>query len=185
MNEAFCRCIYETERICLRELRKDDLKGGYAHWFNDQEVCRFNAHGVYPASLNEMEKFIDTLDFDRSRIVWAIIDKAEGRHIGNLSLQDIDSINRTAEFAIILGEKAFGGKGYGLEASRILLTHGFNKLNLRRIGCGTAATNHAMQKLAGALKMSQEGIRRQALFLDGKYVDVCEFGVLKDEFFAR
>jgi RimJ/RimL family protein N-acetyltransferase len=36
-----------------------------------------------------------------------------------------------------------------------------------------------MRKLAAALGMQQEGIRPQHLFLDGQWVDVVDFGVLR------
>ncbi|MBM4229579.1 MAG: GNAT family N-acetyltransferase [Gammaproteobacteria bacterium] len=39
-----------------------------------------------------------------------------------------------------------------------------------------------MQKLARALGMQEEGRRRSALFLEGAWVDVLEYGVLRDEF---
>jgi RimJ/RimL family protein N-acetyltransferase len=42
-----------------------------------------------------------------------------------------------------------------------------------------------MKKLALKLNMKREGVRRKALYLSGKYIDVYEYGVLRDEFKAR
>ena len=184
MNECPVGYIYQTERIRVRGLLPCDLDGNYPHWFNDLEVCRYNAHGVYPATRAEMENFIHSLTGDRSRIVWAVIEQSSNTHIGNVSLQNINWIYRSAEFAVIMGEKQYWGKGYASEAANLLLTHGFKKLNLHRIYCGTALTNRGMCKLAESLKMTREGVRRQALFLNGAYVDLVEYGVLRDEFFA-
>lgn len=177
--------IYQTDRIGVRGLSREDLQGNYPHWFNDMEVCRHNSHGVYPKSMEELAAFIDSLRSDRSKIVWAVIEKESGRHIGNVSLQNINFINRNAEFAVLMGEKAYWGKGIAHEAARLLVLHGFNKLNLHRVYCGTAASNSGMQRLADSLHMSREGVRRQALYLDGEYIDVWEYGVLRDDFMAK
>ena len=113
-------------------------------------------------------------------IVWAICDLQDG-HIGNVALQNISLINQNAEFAIILGDRRHWGKGVGLLAGKAMLEHGFKKLNLHRIYCGTAATNAGMKKLALKLGMKEEGIRREHLFLDGEWVDAIEYGILRPE----
>lgn len=177
--------IYQTDRVCVRGLSREDLQGNYPRWFNDMELCKYNSHGVYPKSLEELTSFINSISSDRTKIVWAIFDRVSGQHIGNVSLQNINFINRNAEFAILMGEKTYWGKGYAHEAAALLLLHGFNKLNLHRIYCGTAASNIGMQRLADSLHMSKEGIRRQGLFLNGEYTDIWEYGVLKDEFLAK
>lgn len=175
--------VYRTEKIAVRPLDRWAMEGPYPSWFSDMEVCRHNSHGVFPKQTAELATYIDSLAGDRSRLVWAIFDVADAqRHIGNISLQQIDSINRSAEFAILIGDKSCWGKGYATEAARLLLTHGFDRLNLRRIYCGTAAANVGMRRLAQSLGMVEEGTRRGALFIDGSYIDVVEYGLLQDEF---
>ena len=55
-------------------------------------------------------------------------------------------------------------------------------LNLNRIACGTFENNKGMRKLAEYLGMCEEGRRRRAVYKYGRYVDVIEYGVLKDEY---
>ena len=156
------------------------LNGPYPSWFQDQEVCRYNSHGKFFKSKAQFRQFINSLGGE-DRVVWAVCHVTDG-HIGNISLQQISSINRTAEFAIILGDRRHWGRGVGLLAGRALLQHGFQKLNLERIHCATAATNEGMKKLAIAMGMTLEGTRRSHLFLDGSRVDVLEYGILRGEF---
>ena len=164
----------------LRTLAANDLNGGYPVWFEDQEVCRYNSHGKFFKPLTHFEAYLTQLGHE-DRVVLAVCHVADG-HIGNVSLQDISLINRTAEFAILLGDKRHWGKGVGALAGRALISHGFNKLNLERVHCGTSATNLGMQKLAKLLGMTLEGTRRQHLFLDGARVDLLEYGVMRSEF---
>ena len=173
--------IYETERLLLRGLCKADIDGPYLHWFDDQEVCRFNSHGMFPSSRQRLESYIEMLQTSDTHLVWAVLLKEGRRHIGNISLQSIDRYNRCAEFAIIMGDRSCWGKGYAGEAARILCSHGFNRVGLHRIYCGTSENNAGMISLARKLGMKQEGVRRQALFENGSFVDAIEFGFVKGE----
>ena len=169
-----------TPEYFVRSLTDTDIEGQYKSWFSDQEVCMYNSHGKFFKTDSYFKHFIESLNNEK-QIVWAICHIADG-HIGNVSLQDISFINRTAEFAIILGNKNHWGKGIGKLAGTQLLKHGFNKLNLFKIYCGTATCNEGMKKLASALGMTLEGTRRQQVFLEGERVDILEYGVLASEF---
>jgi len=169
-----------SDEYYVRALEERDLQGPYPAWFQDQEVCRFNSHGKYFKTEQYFRDFLKALDRE-DRVVWAMCHRTDG-HIGNISLQGLSFINRSADFAILLGDRRHWGRGVATLAGRALLTHGFSRLNLYRVGCGTAATNLGMQKLARALGMQEEGRRRSALFLEGAWVDVLEYGVLRDEF---
>ena len=164
----------------VRPLVEADLDGPYPGWFEDQEVCRFNSHGKFFRTREWFRDYVASLN-GSDKIVWAICHAADG-HIGNISLQDISVINRTAELAILLGDKRHWGKNVGVLTGRQLLEHGFDKLDLMRVYCGTAATNEGMKRLALRLGMQLEGTRRQHLYLDGNRVDMVEYGILRNEF---
>lgn len=162
---------------CVRGLCEDDVDGPYPSWFEDQEVCAFSSHGKFVRTKEYFRQFLRNID-GQNMIVWAICHVQHG-HIGNVALQNISLINRNAEFAIILGDRRHWGKGVGKLASKAILEHGFLKLNLHRIYCGTAATNSPMRKLAANLGMKEEGVRKEHLFLNGNWVDAVEFGILR------
>jgi len=164
----------------VRALQLSDLDGSYPSWFEDQEVCKYNSHGKYIMSKNALRNYIDSLK-DITKVVWAICHKSDG-HIGNISLHNISSIDRNAEFTIILGNKKHWGKGIGYKAALRLIYHGINKLNLQRIYCDTSINNTGMINLAKKIGMVEEGIRRSHIFIDNEWHDVVEFGILKEEF---
>lgn len=169
--------------IHLRALQESDCQGNYLNWFNDPEVCRFNGHHLFPYRQEEAQQYVRSAEVSTSDLVLAIVLTTTDRHIGNVALQNIHPVHRTAEFAIVLGEKDCWGKGYSKQAARLILDHGFCTLNLRRIECGTATTNLPMRKLAESLGMKEEGCRRQALFREDRYLDIVEYGLLKEEYF--
>ncbi len=173
------------EIIFLRPLLESDANGPYPTWFNDEEVCWGNGHHIFPYTPLAAKAYIQHATETRENLILAIVTREDNRHIGNIALQKINPVYRSAEFSIIIGDKSAWGKGVGKEAGRLLCDHGFRALNLHRIYCGTFENNVAMQHLATYLGMKQEGVRRQAAFKNGKYLDIIEYGVLKPEYEAH
>lgn len=173
------------KKVYLRGLEEEDIKGNYFQWFNDQEVCEFNSHGLFPNNDRKMSSYIDYVHRSTDIIVLGIFDSDNDAHVGNITLQNIDWVSRNAEYAIILGEKTYWGKGIAREASDLIIEHGFVRLNLERIYCGTSEDNIGMQKLAMYLGMQQEGVRRNALYKNGKYRNVINYGLLRAEYLER
>ncbi|MFZ1075035.1 MAG: GNAT family protein [Minisyncoccia bacterium] len=174
----------DGETIYLRPLSLDDLAADYPAWLNDPEVSAHNSHHTFPYTLGQAKGYVESIQNDPQNLVLAIVAKDTDKHIGNIALQRIHLVDRNAEYAIMLGDKNYWGKGVGREASKLLLAHGFSVLNLHRIYCGTSSNNVAMQKLAIALGMREEGRRREAQFKNGEYVDIIEYGILENEFAA-
>lgn len=173
------------QRVYLRPLEESDLNGNYVRWLNNEQVCRYNSHGVFPYTKEDALAYIQRVREFKNSLVLAIVLMDSDRHIGNISLQNINFVNQNAEFAIILGESDCWGKGFSKEASFLIMKHGFMSLNLHRIYCGTSEQNLAMRKLALYLGMKEEGCRRQALFKSGRFFDLMEFGLIKSEFFEK
>jgi [ribosomal protein S5]-alanine N-acetyltransferase len=170
------------EHVYLRPLTEADVSGPYLKWFNDPEVSAANGHHYRPFTKSEALAYVQRSTPDE--IVLAIAARDDDRHVGNVTLKRIDTIAKSAEFAIVIGDKTAWGMGYGKEVGQLLLDHAFLELNLQRIHCGTYETNIGMQKLAAFLGMKEEGRRRSAAFKGNRYLDVIEYGVLRDEYMA-
>ena len=172
----------EGTLVNLRPLSLLDVDQNYVNWLNDPEVCEFNSHHVFPYTLALAKEYVEKVQTSRSDLVLAIVAIDSGKHIGNIALQNIHAVNRSAEYAIVLGDKAYWGKGVGKEASMLILKHGFETLNLHRIACGTSSANIPMQKLAAKLGFKEEGRRMQAMYKNGAFVDVIEYGLLREDY---
>ena len=179
------RAFLQGSNIYLRALEERDLTSDYFQWLQDDEICRQNSHAVFPNTEKAMLEFLRRAQDTGAAVVLAIISKAEDRHVGNVSLQQIDWVSRNAEFAILIGSLEAHGQGIGSEAAELVVRYGFERLNLHRIYCGTFAENLAMRRLAEKLGMKGEGVRRQAAYKSGRYVDVHEYGLLREEFLGR
>jgi RimJ/RimL family protein N-acetyltransferase len=173
------------ERLYLRALEEADANGPYVTWFNDAEVCRGNSHFVFPYTREAALSYIRYAQQTHEDLILAIMLRDGDRHIGNIALQHIHPIYHSAEFSIVIGDKSAWGKGYSIEAGRLLCDHGFSSLNLNRIACGTFDDNEAMRQLASALGMKEEGRRRKAAYKQGRFVDIIEYGVLSAEYWEH
>jgi RimJ/RimL family protein N-acetyltransferase len=168
--------------LYLRPLEERDVDGPYLGWLNDAVACAGNSHHVFPYDRRQALEYVKLAASTKRDLILAMVLRATNEHIGNVALSAIHPLYRSAQFSILIGDRAQWGKGYGLEAGRLLLGHGFKALNLERIECGTFSTNVSMCKLAAALGMRQEGVRRRAAWKAGEYVDIVEFGILRAEF---
>lgn len=148
----------------------------YHEWFADPLVTKHNSHGLFPMSEAEMEGFFESID-NNEVIVFAI--EVDEKHIGNVSLQRIDYINSSAEIAIVLGEPDYWGQGYGYKACAFAVKHAMEKLNIHRVWSGTSAENIGMQRVFEKLRFEREGIFKNGMFNNGKYIDVYEYGLTR------
>src|SRR3712207_92303 len=64
---------------------------------------------------------------------FAIYERAALRPIGTAGLRDINYAHGTAERGMGIGEADCWGKGYGTEATRLLLDYAFDALGLRNV----------------------------------------------------
>lgn len=167
-------------KIYLRGLEEQDLLGDYFQWFNDIETCRYNSHATFPNNEKRMRDYFNYVQTSKDIVVFAIIEKESDKHLGNVSLQNINWVSRNAEIAFIIDAR-YSGKGYGYEAGSLVIEYAFTRLNLVRIYCGTSSENIPMQKLAEKLKMKKEGVMYKAMYKMGKYVDMYEYGITRDD----
>jgi [ribosomal protein S5]-alanine N-acetyltransferase len=175
-----------TERLILRPFNVEILQRGsnYLQWLNDPEVCAQNRHQRFPYTQEQAARYLQSMNSNRD-VVLAVCLRDTDRHIGNIAIQAVDWVVRQGELALLFGERDCWGRGYATEAAQMLGAHAFLKLNLQRLYCATTQDNTAMQKVAAKMGFTLEGRRRRAAFAYGSYVDVMEFGLLREEWEQR
>ena len=181
--------LLETERLNLITLNEVNLKmmidnklSNYYKWFGDQEVTKYTSHGIFPKTDNEMKEYFNKYENDKNQLIFMIIDKSNKQHIGIISLQNINLINRNAELAVMIGEKDYWNSGYCTEACEVVLKHAFMRLNLHKVYLGTAESNIGMQKVAEKIRMKIKTYKTNHLFIDGKYEACYEYCILQNDY---
>ena len=154
------------------------FSSAYLLWLNDPVVCAENRHAVFPYTEEQMLDYLRKAPMLKNDLLFAIRLKKTSKHVGNISLGGISWVNRSAEIAILIGDRGVWGKGIGFEACRLLLDYATRRLGLHRVRMGMTARNTAMVKIAEKLGMKKEGILKDALFKDGRYLDIVEYAVV-------
>ena len=143
---------YKMGKVGLKPFDKEDLiHSNYKNWLNNINVNKYMYRGKFPLTDNNIQDIFDSID-RKEKIEWAIYYLEEKNicvHVGNISLENIDFINSSAEIIIVLGEVDFWGKGIGTIAWEMAIRHGFKKLKLHRLYAGTHENNKGMIKNAG------------------------------------
>lgn len=172
---------YEGRLTIITPLTKEIVsKSNYKNWFLDPKITFYNTHGRLVFKEEDISSFIEKANDDHT-ITWAMLRKYDKYHIGNIALQSINFIDKTAELAILIGETEIWGKGYGTDACELVLKHAFEKLNLNRIYLGTIEPNIGMRKVAEKLNMALEGKSMEAFWFNGKYVPIYHYAILRKE----
>lgn len=112
----------------------------------------------------------------------AICLKEDHKHIGLVTLTNMDRSNGVAQCSILIGEKSLWGKGLGTEAILLMLYHGFYTLGLTRIEARQLLSNHASVRLFEKCGFRVEGVLRRAVFKDGRHRDLNQLSILREEF---
>jgi RimJ/RimL family protein N-acetyltransferase len=140
---------------------------------------------MFPNSVARMREYYEESVRNTTRVLLGIYDNSSGSHIGNITLQQINWVNRSASVAYLIGDRSFAGRGIATEAVRMVMYYGFNRLNLERLHAGVSARHHASRRVLEKSGMREEGRLRGALLRNGERTDVILFGGLRDEWLAE
>lgn len=166
----------------LRELERKDLVE-INKWRNKEELITFLGAPFRYINLEVDIKWYESYMLNRNNAIrCAITRKDEDEILGLVSLVNINYINQTAEFHIMIGNEENCAKGIGAFATNAILMHAFYNMNLRRIELGVLANNARAIKLYEKVGFKREGLKRQAVFKNGKYIDIAQCAILKDEY---
>ncbi|MGI5121394.1 GNAT family N-acetyltransferase [Marinactinospora thermotolerans] len=116
------------------------------------------------------------------RLDLAIIDRAQGRYVGELSLMDVDADNESAAYRIALSAIQFTGRGLGREATRLVLDYAFSRIGLHRVWLEVYAFNMRAIAAYRACGFVVEGRLRDALLWEGRRHDALVMAALEGDF---
>lgn len=118
------------------------------------------------------------------RVDLAIVQRATGATIGDTALLEIDLANESAGFRIALTGGSLG-RGYGAEATRLVLDHAFGAVGVHRVHLEVFTFNERAIRCYRRCGFVPEGRQREALVWDGARHDVLVMGVLRPDWVAR
>ena len=184
----------EEEVFVFIEGSHIDLVVGHAKWadlickwINTPEV-RHYSRNPWPRSLDDVKKWFEPPskgDAIKRDIVFIIYHKEDRKPIGTVGLEDINWINKNANIFAYIGYPEYWGKGIVIEAAKLVIKYGFEELNLHKIYSGVFKPNERSLRAIEKLGFSKETTYISDMYVDGKYVDVHKFYLLKDDWIKQ
>ena len=156
----------------------------YYSWLDDLSLDSFTERSYFPNNVKRMQSYFDQSSENDDLILLGIFDNETDKHIGNITFQEIDWINRRAFIAYMLGDKEFSGKGIITQAVLMMMLYGFQKLNFDRVYGGVSELHGASVRICQKVGLLEEGRMRKHLLRNGEASDILVVGSLRDEWLA-
>lgn len=146
-----------NSKVKLRSKGLADAQQDYT-WNRDPELARLDAAAPITMSLSQYTVcYARELSYPSLGRRPFAIETLDGKHIGNCSYYNISRIKREAELGIMIGDRDYWDKGYGIDAVSALLDYIFQRTNLKRIHLKTLDSNVRAQKCFGKCGFTSYG----------------------------
>lgn len=161
--------------------RRRDLIPLHQRWINDfVAACNIGPFG--PVTVERETAYYERIATSDTMISFVIYECAGWRPIGTTDLFHVNERNGRADFGIFIGEAEARGKGYGTEATRLMLDYAFVALGLRNVALTVAEWNIAGQRAYVRAGFREYGRRRQCWLMGGRWWDEVHMDALATEF---
>jgi RimJ/RimL family protein N-acetyltransferase len=150
-------------------------------WFNDPKTSRFLEQGIFPNTKQDQISFFNSLN-DQNRLSLIISDRKH--YIGTISLSSINLYKRTADIAMLIGEKSTckNASLFAIEAMSLITAYGFNTIGLKRISAGQHVKLTKWQVKLELLGYRVDGIKTLGFIKGDEEADSVTISVVKNDF---
>jgi RimJ/RimL family protein N-acetyltransferase len=170
------------ERVALGPLAREHVET-FQRWLNDIRVTRTLAIGPKPMTLEAEEAWYGAAAHRGGSDIQFAIYALDGLAlVGTLGLHGIDYQRGTADFGILIGDPANWNKGYGSDATRLMLQYGFDVLGLHNVMLEVYSYNPAGIKAYERAGFRTIGVRRGAVTYGRKRGDIILMDAVADDF---
>ena len=183
MDIDYSNYYWQNEKLRIRTANENDWETFYANCFDSQSRFLYEAELEPPRdSENAKEFWFQFLKMSsKNNSLNFTIEALDGKFIGNAYMFDIDERNGTFSIGIILDQK-MRGQGFGTSAMSILLDYAFNERRLHKYNLYIVEGNTSSETMFKKLGCKHEGVVRETIFHQGKYLNEIHYGITADEF---
>jgi RimJ/RimL family protein N-acetyltransferase len=176
--------ILEGPSVVLRRHHPRDLPA-VIRWYRDPELAHLTRYSLRPMPIEEIERFFQSRLLSPESVAYGIHVRTSERLIGLTTFSSIDTDNGSVLFHITIGERDAWDRGYGTEATELMLSLAFERLGLHRVGLSVFAFNERAIRAYQKAGFHIEGRLREAILRDGRYWDEIQMGALAEEWLAE
>ncbi|EWM11336.1 GNAT family N-acetyltransferase [Kutzneria sp. 744] len=173
--------VLSGETVVLRPVIADDAVD-MLEVLADGDVLRLTgSHGTLsPDDVEPMRQWYGSRAEHDDRLDLAAVDRATGRYVGEVVLNELDPNNNSCSFRIALGAPG-QNRGLGTEATRLVLGYAFERVGLHRISLEVYSFNSRARRVYEKVGFRPEGVLRDALLWEGQRFDSHVMSILAHE----
>lgn len=183
MSDFSVKPVLTGDRTVLRPFTEADA-AVMAEIIEDPEVVRFTGEASEEFPMERLRSWYGSRSAQNDRLDLAVTDRATGELVGEVVLYEWDATARSCTFRTLVGPRG-RGRGIGTEATRLIVGHGFEQLGLHRIQLEAYGHNPRALRVYEKVGFVVEGVRREADFRDGQWLDWVMMAVLDHEWAAH
>ena len=157
-----------AQTVWLRPLERRHLENTL-EWANNPELMRL-LNRAQTVSKDEHEQWFATIQ-QREDCSYFAIETADGTHLGNVWLWNIEPRHRRAELRIVMALD-HAGKGAGTEAISRLCDYAFERLNLHKVYAYVLAINPRARRSFEKAGFVLEGTLRDDRWTGAEFTDM-------------
>ncbi len=133
-------------KVILREKKLADAWEDYT-WETDPELAQLDAAPVVAITFSRyLLDYAEVLRSPHSTSCQLAVDTMDGQHIGNCSYYNISESKGETELGIMIGNRDYWNKGWGMDVVTTLADYIFRQTKLNRIYLKTLQSNIRAQK---------------------------------------
>ncbi len=183
-GRAWFPAFIEGQRVVLRRHVPDNLDA-FRRWYSDPEIARLARYTETPMRIDEVDRFFQSRAIGPESLAMAIHEHGTDRLVGTCALSQLDGDNGSALYHITIGEKDAWGRGFGTEATSLMIAHAFGNLGLHRVSLSVFAFNERAIRAYARCGFTIEGRAREAIWRDGTWWDEVSMSILDAEWRGR
>jgi RimJ/RimL family protein N-acetyltransferase len=173
--------ILKGKEIILKPIKTSEA-GNYLRWFNDPEINRYLTIDGKQLNLVKEIQYIKNALKSKTKYNWAIY--TSNMHIGSTGLE-LNFQHNKATWGIFIGEKDYHNQGLGTDTLKMILNFCFKRLKLNRVELGVFSYNQRGYRCYEKCGFKFEGVKKQAILKNGKYIDEIMMGILRKDYLKK
>lgn len=159
-NNSHLKVKLFGKKIYLRNVFEKDCNYNYLKWLKDKFVNEFLETRWSNQSIKSIKNYVSNINKSRNDHLFAIIEKKNNLHVGNIKISKINNFHKFAEISYFIGKKHWGNN-FTTESIKLIIEFAFKNLKLKYVNAIVYKKNYA----------SIKALKKNKFKIDGRFIN--------------
>lgn len=155
-------------------------------WYGNPNIAELLRHDLEPLTPIQARGYFDSIVLPATvrGTWWAIHERATDRLVGTTAVTDLDAGDKSCLFRIVIGETDCWGRGYGTEATALVVAEAFENLGLETFRLEVFDHNVRAHRAYSRVGFTVTGKHSEWVPRRRRKLHVIEMAITRDEWLA-